>query len=402
MYQASGPNAVMIVREAEARADHHVLDRLWEEPTTFAFVPSNLALTQDWIVASLALIPAEYRHDHFILMTSGSTGQPKLIVARKDRAERLAAAIHAAQDEEPARETIACLPLSYSYAFVNQWLWSHHLRRRLVPTDGFTRADELKAALDAADAAMTCMVGIQVPLLRQLFGTHRFPGIIRLNFAGGRFPQEHLDALHEIFPNARIFNNYGCAEAMPRLTVRGAEDADSAANIGFPLPGVELRTAADEQLEFRSPYRAVAVIEGERFRPLDDSEWIGTGDLGRAAENGSWLLLGRKSEVFKRFGEKISLPALQAAVQRVWVGELAFYRETDTLGENAHVMVLAPRPEREQLRAILAELRRDFTRPHWPFRIESRDQLPRLPSTKVDHGALSERGGVTVEWSQKY
>jgi len=402
MYQASGLNAVRIVREAEVRADRHVLDRLWEEPTTFAFVPSNLALTEDWIVASLALIPAEYRREHFILMTSGSTGQPKLIVARKDRAERLAAAIHVAQDGEPAQETIACLPLSYSYSFVNQWLWAHHLRRRLVQTDGFTRADELKAALDAAKEAMTCMVGIQVPLLRQLFGTHRFPGVIRLNFAGGRFPQEHLDALHEIFPNVRIFNNYGCAEAMPRLTVRRAEDASSAADVGFPLPGVELRAAADEQLEFRSPYRAVAVIEGERFRPLDDSEWMVTGDLGRAAENGSWLLLGRKSEVFKRFGEKISLPAIQAAVQRVWIGELAFYRETDTLGENAHVMVLAPRPEREQLRAILAELRRDFTRPHWPFRIESRDQLPRLPSTKVDGGALSERGGVTVEWSQQY
>jgi len=399
MYEASGPSAVRIVREADVRVDHHVLDRLWEEPATFTFVPSNLALIEDWIVASLALIPAEYRHDHFILMTSGSTGQPKLIVARKDRAERLAAVIHSAQDEEPAQETIACLPLSYSYAFVNQWLWSHHLRRRLVPTDGFTRADELKAALDAADAAMTCMVGIQVPLLRQLFGAHRFPGVIRLNFAGGRFPQEHLGALREIFPNARIFNNYGCAEAMPRLTVR---PADSAANVGFPLPGVELRAGADEQLEFRSPYRAVAVIEGKLFRPLDDSEWVVTGDLGRAAENGSWLLLGRKSEVFKRFGEKISLPAIQAAVQRVWVGELAFYRETDTLGENAHVMVLAPRPEREQLRAILAELRRDFTRPHWPFRIESRDQLPRLPSTKVDGGALSQRDGVTVEWSQQY
>ncbi len=402
MSQAPRPNAVRITREAEARADHHVLDRLWQERATFAFVPSNLTLTEDWIVASLALIPDEYLLDHFILMTSGSTGRPKLIVARKDRAERLAAAIHSAQDDEPARATIACLPLSYSYAFVNQWLWSHHLRRRLVPTDGFTRAEELKAALDAADAAMTCMVGIQVPLLRKFFGTQRFPGVIRLNFAGGRFPQEHLDALHEIFPNARIFNNYGCAEAMPRLTVRAAEDADSGDNIGFPLPGVELRSGADEQLEFRSPYRAVAVIDGEGFQALDDSEWIATGDLGRPAGNGSWLLLGRKSEVFKRFGEKISLPALHAAVQRVWSGELAFYRVTDTMGENAHVMVLAPRPDREQLRSILAELRRDFTRPHWPLRIESRDRLPRLPSAKVDNGALSEPGGMTLEWSQKY
>src|SRR5258706_2794349 len=102
MSQAPRPNAVRITREAEARADHHVLDRLWHERATFAFVPSNLTLTEDWIVASLALIPDEYRLDHFILITSGSTRPPELIRARKDRADRLAAAVPYAQDREPA------------------------------------------------------------------------------------------------------------------------------------------------------------------------------------------------------------------------------------------------------------------------------------------------------------
>jgi long-chain acyl-CoA synthetase len=391
-----------LVREAEVRADLSLLGRLWSENATFAVVPTNLALTEDWLRRSLALLPDDYRAGHFILMTSGSTGQPKLIVAKKARAERLVEVIHAAQDDEPASETIACLPLSYSYAFVNQWLWSHHMRRKLVPTDGFTRPDEFKAALEAATDAMVCMVGVQVPLLRSLFGTHSFPGVIRLNFAGGRFPQEQLAHLREIFPNAEIFNNYGCAEAMPRLTIRRAAEAEIAANIGRPLPGVELKTGDEDQLLFRSPFRAVGFVENDSFRPIPDEEWVETGDLGRAAENGMWTLLGRKSEVFKRFGEKISLPAIQSAVQRVWHGELAFYRETDSMGENGHIMVLAPHPEKDQLKAIMMELRRDFTRPHWPIRVESTEQLPRLPNNKVDAMALTARNNVTVQWSQRY
>lgn len=402
MSAPSIPENVIVLREAEVRADLAKLSERWGDSPTFAVVPTNLSLTEDWLRSSLTILPADYKTGHFILMTSGSTGEPKLIVAKKSRAERLVEVIHAAQDDEPARETIACLPLSYSYSFINQWLWSHHMRRKLVPTDGFTRADELKTALDSAREAMLCMVGVQVPLLRSLFGTHRFPGVIRLNFAGGRFPQEHLQHLREIFPNAEVFNNYGCAEAMPRLTIRRGFEVDNAANIGRPLPGVELSTGDEDRLLFRSPFRAVGFVEQGSFRAIADDEWIETGDLGRAVENGMWALLGRKSEVFKRFGEKISLPALQSAVQRAWLGELAFYRETDSMGENGHIMVLAPHPTNEQLKAIMMELRRDFTRPHWPLRIESMEHLPRLSNNKVDTLALATRANITLQWSQRY
>ena len=400
--QAQPKPMSVIVPESAVRADIGVLDERWRSPETFALVPSNLALTQEWLDRALEQLPEEFRTGHFLLLTSGSTGQPKLIVASRGRAERLVEVIHQLQEGDPVGETVGCLPLSYSYSFINQWLWARHMKRRLVATDGFTRPDELKHALERASDAMICMVGVQVPLLRSLFGTHSFPGIIRLHFAGGRFPQEQLPALHQIFPNAKIFNNYGCAEAMPRLTIRRAEEADVAANIGRPLPGVELKSGDEDQLVFRSPYRAVGFIESAGFRPISDDEWVETGDLGRAGEDGMWMLLGRKSEVFKRFGEKISLPAIQAAVQRVWQGETAFYRETDSMGENGHVMVIAPNPSKEQLKAIMMELRRDFTRPHWPLRVESMARLPRLPNNKVDALALKEQKEVTIEWSQRY
>jgi hypothetical protein len=48
------------------------------------------------------------------------------------------------------------------------------------------------------------------------------------------------------------------------------------------------------------------------------------------------------------------------------------------------------------------ELRRGFSRPHWPLRVESTQQLPRLPNNKVDALALTSLNNVTVQWSQRY
>lgn len=397
---ASTPR-IVIGSEAQVRSDANLLRELWTAPESFALVPDHLPAGRPWLEKSIALIPQEYLTGHFVLLTSGSTGKPKLVLANKSRAERLVEVIHAAQAGQPVHETIVCLPLSYSYAFVNQWLWAHHIRCRFILTEGFARPEEFRGIMASAQEAMICLVGAQVPLLLSLFGSQQFPGIIRVNFAGGRFPQERLAELHRIFPDAEVFNNYGCAEAMPRLTIRPVDDSGPAENIGPPLQGVELRRGKEDQLEFRSRFRAVAFIEDGAFRAVADDEWLATGDLARPAEHGTWVLLGRQSEVFKRFGEKISLPALESAIERVWDGEVAFYCEPDFVGENAHVMVVAPHPLSLQLRSILMALRHGFTRPHWPLRVESMERLPRLPNHKVDTGALARRHQVTIQWSQR-
>ncbi len=390
-----------VLTDTEVEGDIRLLDEAWQRPDTFAFVPQKTSAGHEWIAAALGSLPAHLRTDHFALLTSGSTGQPKLVIGQKQRSERLARVLHERQQSEPIRQTIGALPLTYCYAFVNQWLWSRVMGRELVLTGGFSRPEVLKRALDAAEDAMFCMVGAQVPLLMQLFAGSTFPGIQRLHFAGGRFPQDKLDQLRDFFPTARIFNNYGCAEAMPRLALRPAEDSPLGANIGQPLPGVELMVNKSDALLFRSPYGCVAFVDGEGFHPLGDDEWVATGDLACQAEDGTWKLLGRSNEVFKRYGEKISLAMLQATVASTWRGQLAFYRETDSAGEAGHVLVLAPVPAPNELRAVLQALRAGYGRAHWPLRIESAAELPRLPNGKIDVIGLSRLPGREIAWRQR-
>jgi acyl-CoA synthetase (AMP-forming)/AMP-acid ligase II len=377
------------------------LAECWDREATFAYLPEKCPVPRDWMARALESLPQALRRGHFCVLTSGSTGNPKIVVGDKHRAERLAAVLHQVQRSEPVAETIVTLPLAYCYAFVNQWLWSRVSGRRLVMTSGFSRPDTLLASLRGARDTMLCLVGPQVPLLIGISGGEAFPGVLRVHFAGGRFPQEHLPRLRAMFPNARVFNNYGCAEAMPRLTLRVADDSREASDIGVPIPGVQLKTGGGGEILFLSEYRGVAQVDSGGCRAIADDEWMPSGDLGREGDDGHWHVLGRPGEVFKRYGEKVSIPQVLSTVNQRWDGQANCYRERDGAGEEGYALVLCPTPSEASVRAILQAMRTAHPRTHWPLRIESKDQLPLLPNGKVDGSALRDSDGKLLHWRQR-
>jgi len=394
-----------IIHEGEGKCTAEDLAEAWSSSATFAFVARKSNVDTAWLERALASLPAALRHRHFCLLTSGTTGMPKLVVGARTRAEALARVLHEAQDGEPVEESIGMLPLAYSYAFVNQWLWARVHQRRLVTTPGLRAPGEALGALERARAATLCLVPSQLPLLFRHCTARTFPRVIRLHFAGGRFPEERLDDVRRVFPEARIYNNYGCAEAMPRLCVRVAEVGSSgrAGDVGRPLPGVELAASASAELSFRSPYRAVAQIDADGLHAFEDDEWLPTGDLAEQAPGGRWEIAGRADEVFKRYGEKVSVPSVLAAVGQVYRGEVGHHRDEDRGGEDGYVLVLCPAPSSVEVTTILHALRKTFARSQWPLRIESVDVMPVLPNGKPDTRALARaRRAIRVtHWDQR-
>jgi long-chain acyl-CoA synthetase len=390
-----------LITESEIKEDITKLGSLWNGLDTFILIPGYDRFDHKWIENAISNIPPELKYNHFGLVTSGSTGQPKLVLGSRKRAEALVEEIHKLQDNEPVTETILILPLSYCYAFVNQWLWSRIKRRSLITCEGFARPDKLKEVLSITQNGMLCMVGAQVPLLGNYFGDNiSFPGIIRLNFAGGRFPQEKIPQIKEYFPNAQIYNNYGCTEAMPRLTIRRLEESNDANNIGRPVPGVELKLNSIGEILFRSPYRAVAFYGKDDICLPNDTDWIPSGDIGEQDANGYWYVKGRNNEVFKRYGEKISLSILQEMVLCQWQGEAEFYREKDASGEEGHVLVLSPEANERQIRQILLAFRHNYPRTHWPIRVESTNSMPLFPNGKLDIISLNKIKNKKLHWRQ--
>jgi acyl-coenzyme A synthetase/AMP-(fatty) acid ligase len=390
-----------ILTDSQIHDGPEALDRAWDGVKTFAFVPHKSGVTTEWLRTALAALPPDLHAYHFALLTSGSTGQPKLVIGEKRRTDALACVLHDVQDSAEVEQTIAVLPLTYCYAFVNQWRWARLMGRSLMTGMGFSEPAVLSEQLERLANGMLCLVGAQVPLLERTLAGHHFPGVSRLHFAGGRFPQDKLAVLSTFFPNAVIYNNYGCAEAMPRLALRRADASQVGANIGRPLPDVELKAAEDGSLLFRSPFGCVGYVDGDGYHAMAAGDWVPTGDLAQAHPDGTWELLGRAGDVFKRYGEKVSTPAILTTVATCWAGHAETYREIDAAGEMGYVLVLAPQPGEDELRGILRALREHHPRAQWPLRVESLQDMPRLPNGKIDRIGLSTHCNRQQHWRQR-
>jgi len=120
--------------------DLEALAAAWAAERTFAWVSRRSGVDEAWLCERLALLPVEHQRGRFVLLTSGSTGLPKLVVGDKRRTEALAKILHGVQDLASVEQAIAVLPLTYTYAFVNQWVWSRcfdrpHLKSSYLEED---------------------------------------------------------------------------------------------------------------------------------------------------------------------------------------------------------------------------------------------------------------------------
>ena len=84
----------------------HDLEEHWVDPATFAFLPQRGGVPEEWAARALEGIPDSVRTGHFALLSSGSTGEPRLVLASRSRAETLARTLHVVQASEPIRRTV--------------------------------------------------------------------------------------------------------------------------------------------------------------------------------------------------------------------------------------------------------------------------------------------------------
>ncbi len=325
------------------------------------------------------------------LMTSGTTGAPKILATSLDNLDRGIAAIHSAQRLEAVDSTAALLPLAYSYALVNQLLWAVRYERRLVLTAGLAMpADALRDAR-ASGARMTCLVGHQARLLeRYRFGaSDALPDVAVVNFAGAPFPMASRGFLRTLFPNARLLNNYGCAEAMPRLTVgQVAHDGGDPSWVGTPIGDIELRIAGTDTegpITFRGSSTSLGEL-GVDGLLSPHPEWIASGDVGRLDDDGLHVL-GRRDQIVKVFGERVSLVEIEDALCAAGATDAIAWLETDASGDDAIRAVVGGEtaPSGDAMsRALSARLPRNL----WPRDVRFAATWLSLANGKTDRQAL--------------
>lgn len=133
-------------------------------------------------------------------------------------------------------------------------------------------------------------------------------GRIRLLVSGGAALPEELGYIY-IGAGLPIVQGYGLTETSPVITA-GQLDDNRIGSVGKPIPNVDVRIAADGEIETRGPN----VMRGYYNKPAEtravmtDDGWFKTGDIGTIDEDGFLRITDRKKELFKTSGGKYIAP----------------------------------------------------------------------------------------------
>jgi acyl-CoA synthetase (AMP-forming)/AMP-acid ligase II len=319
-----------------------------------------------------------HRTSEVILMTSGTSGSPKLVTHTWTT---LAAAIR----RESRYRGLAWL-LGYdgaSFAGLQVTL-------QALLTGGCVVAPSSADAVDTARAAAKHEVSHAsgTPTFWRMFlaGTRRTDregmALRQITLGGEKVDQGVLDSLRAAFPKARLSHIYASTEMGVCFTVTDGK-------AGFPTSYLEdsgtpcrLGIAEDGELLIRSS-RAMRGYVGAT--DLGDN-WFATGDLVEIRDDRTFFI-GRKSEVINVGGSKVHPTMVEDVIRSVGGVRDARVRAVSSslLGELVTAEVVPePGSDRESLRAqVLATCRSRLARHETPTRVNFVERLDRTASGKV-------------------
>ncbi|HEX2577725.1 MAG TPA: fatty acid--CoA ligase family protein [Aquihabitans sp.] len=298
--------------------------------------------------------------DAVVVATSGTTGEPKLVVHTHAGVAAHANAVHAHLEVDPARDRwLACLPLAHLGGL-------GVVLRSIVtgtPVDVIPTFDARAVAAAPADLGTTLVSLVPTALDRLDAGAFRWVVL------GGSGDPGHRP------PN--VVRTYGLTETGGGVVYDGR-----------PLPGVEVRLAADGAVALRGPILA----RGRRrpdgtVDPITGADgWFPTGDLGTWSEDGRLHVHGRGDDLIVTGGENVWPGPVEAALAgHAGVAEVAVVGRDDAEWGRRVVAVVVPGDRAAP--PTLEELR-DHVRATLPAHAAPRelvlvDRLPRTTLGKV-------------------
>lgn len=243
-----------------------------------------------------------------VFSTSGTTGEPKLVV-HSDRG--LVAQAHRHVDSE--RERFACLAsMEHNFAKRHR-LYCVAVGATNVFLDG-------RDGRDARDPGKASLVGQLRSLGADVLHVSAFqaqellamPGIgelppLRLKLGGSHVPLALRERLRERITD-RLQAGYGTTET-GAIAFTDPADRGAGESVGRPLPGIEVRVADADRKPVAAGQRGEVAVrcagmfqgylgDDDRTAARLEEGWFYTGDLGTLDAEGRIHLLGRSDDVF--------------------------------------------------------------------------------------------------------
>ncbi len=339
---------------------------------------------------------------HAILMTSGTTGRPRMVALDCESVcwNVKTLARHLGLPADGSLHVALQAPLFHAFGLVLCRLMATELGGS---AHRFERFDPgaLLGWLARGDEAAHHLLPFVPSMVRALPDPERIPPGTRDALArvrgtaivgGDRVRAADLIRLRALLPGVRATIGYGLTEAGPALTHTLGEIPSFDGALGHPLPGVELEPdSADTGWRFLSPGQCAALREpGDPAWTPSRGRFLSTGDLLQDRGTEGLRFVGRRSWCFKRGGETVSPVLVEEAIRGALRAgglpeEPSFVVAPDPDG--VPVLVVEG-PASAALDAELLRAAASVPTHFRPLRIHRVPGLPRNALGKIERGAI--------------
>ncbi|MGZ3442515.1 MAG: class I adenylate-forming enzyme family protein, partial [Polyangia bacterium] len=326
-----------------------------------------------------------------ILFTSGTTGGAK--------AAAVSHASLAAHTRNVARTVglgaddvvLGVLPLTHSFGCRMVMLLALATGARVVLPRRFDAARVL-ALLD--EHAVTFWPAVPTMLAAVCAVDGARPRALRWVLSAGAPLADALCRRAEARLGCEVRQGYGLTEAS-FSTIDAPPSPRAIGSVGRPVAGVEVRIAADGEIEVRGPHRMLGYLDDPTATAaaIDDDGWLRTGDVGRLDEDGRLWVVDRKKDLIIRGGNNVYPSEVEAALAaHAAVADVAVVgRPDDYYGEEIVAVVVLRAGRSASAAELDAFLHTRIAATKVPRQWAFVDALPLGPSAKVQRRVIRQQ-----------
>ena len=320
--------------------------------------------------------PFPRNHPALLLLSSGTTGLPKLVVRSPARVQAAAGIFKTALPCEADDRVLGVLPFYHAAGLFNVLLSTIERGATLFVETFAPR----QTAATIQNHRITFMSAS--PFMYRMLAQTRLPdgtdlSSLRIAYSGTSAMNLAILRGFEDRFGVTITQGYGTTETNAVAVTRNRERIDQPSRVGRPYPAVTvtIRNDAGEPVAgggegtvcIRSPGAATAYLGDEQgsSTTFRDGEVV-TSDVGRLDATGNLCLMGRKRPLLGVAGRKVAPAEVEACLRgHPAVGDVSVYGEPGPDGYDrikARVVCVAP-VAAEELRAFCADRLADYKLP---------------------------------------
>lgn len=338
-----------------------------------------------------------------LIYTSGSTGFPKGVMMTHQNIVAAATSITTYVENTSDDIILSALPLSFDYGLY-QVLMAAKFGATVVLEKSFAYPASVLQKMRRERATGFPLVPTMAALLLRMkeLEPGSFLHLRYITNTAAALPPAHIARLQELFPSTRIYSMYGLTECKRCTYLPPEQLATRPGSVGKAIPNTEVYLVDDRGERLGPGETGELVIRGGhvmkgywedpeatdralRTGPYPWEKVLYSGDLFRADEDGYLYFVGRKDDIIKSRGEKVSPKEIENTLYALHgVREAAVIGVPDPVLGMAIKAVIAPtEPGALTERDVLAHCARHLEDFMVPKAVEFVSELPKTDSGKI-------------------